>query len=192
MSELPLYREFADVLLGSANCFLTAVQKAGHDFCVTLWTAPMAAKRLSVALDYDTWYQVVATNDLAMERLYVNGEPVAETTGARAPASPSGGANNWVIGGDASPSNGVSLPFTGMISTARIWSNPLTPDAIAALYAGDDDPTGPGTGGPGDGGSAAPGDLAYTGSVILGPLALALLLLLAGTAALVRRRRTAR
>jgi len=178
--------------IGSANCFLTEQQKAGHDFCVTLWTSPMAAKRVSVALDYDTWYQVVATNDLAMERLYVNGEPVAETAGARAPASPTGGANNWVIGGDAAPGNATQFPFTGMISSARIWSNPLTPSAIAALYAGDEDPAGPGTGGAGGPGTPG-GALAFTGSSLGGPLGLALGLLLVGAFAFITvRRRSAR
>jgi hypothetical protein len=78
---------------------------------------------------------VVATNDLASERIYVNGELAAEAGGAKAPATPNAGATNWVIGGDAAPGNAVSNPFTGMMSSARIWSNPLTPGDIAALYA---------------------------------------------------------
>ncbi|MDF1477501.1 metallophosphoesterase [Leifsonia sp. H3M29-4] len=129
--------------IGSSDCFLTTEQKAGHDYCVTLWTEPSADDRLSVALDYDTWYQVVATNDLASERIYVNGELAAETGGAKAPSAPGDGTANWVIGGDAAPGNGVSNPFTGMISSARIWSNPLTPGDIAGLYDAFINPTDP-------------------------------------------------
>lgn len=134
--------------IDSSDCYLTDEQKVGHDYCVTLWVEPSADDRLSVGLDYDTWYQVVATNDLTKERIYVNGELAAEVGGALAPYTPEPGATNWVIGGDASGDNSVSNPFTGMISTARIWSNPLTPSDIEALYENSQDPTDPG--GPGD------------------------------------------
>ena len=118
--------------IDDSDCYLTTEQRAGHDYCVTLWTKPAPTSgRISVALDYDTWYQVVATNDLSAERLYVNGELVGERSGASAPTVPGG--TNWVIGADTAGS-GASNPFTGMISSARIWSNPLSPGDIAALY----------------------------------------------------------
>lgn len=128
--------------IDSGDCFLTSEQRADHDYCVTLWTSPSADTRVSAALDYDTWYQVVATNDLGSERLYVNGELIGAATGAKAPSIPGSNSTNWVIGADASGA-GVSNPFTGMISSARIWSNPLAPSDIAALYAATVDPTDP-------------------------------------------------
>ncbi len=96
--------------IDSSDCYLTDEQKAGHDYCVTLWVEPSADDRLSVGLDYDTWYQVVATNDLTKERIYVNGELAAEVGGAKAPFTLEPGADNWVIGGDASGGNSVSNP----------------------------------------------------------------------------------
>ena len=127
--------------IGSGDCFLTTEERAGHDYCVTLWTNPSpSAGRVSAALDYDTWYQVVATNDLGAERLYVNGELVGEKSGAVAPRIPGG--TNWVIGADTAGS-GASNPFTGMISSARIWSNPLTPGDIEALYEASTEPVDP-------------------------------------------------
>jgi hypothetical protein len=114
------------------------IESRGTEAELIMYTspAPSSGSRPSVRLQFDTWYQVVGINNGAHMRLYVNGELVATApTGGTPVNTPGANSRWWVIGGDTGGSNDVTNPFLGVISTARIWSNPLSSGDVAALYA---------------------------------------------------------
>ncbi len=127
--------------IDSGDCFLPEEQKAGHDYCVTLWREPSADDRLSVATRLR--HLVPGRRD---ERPHP-GAPLRQRRarrrgGWREGAVHAGGRRGPTGSSAATPASGnrVSNPFTGMISSARIWSNPLTPDHVAALLRGVHEP----------------------------------------------------
>ena len=95
--------------------------------------------RAENAVTAGTWTHVVATYDASTGalRVYVDGREAgsAVVTGGGNVQNPSGAARTFVVGGDISSSGAVEYPFEGAISTAKIFSEPLSAKAVSRLAA---------------------------------------------------------
>ncbi|GAA5104898.1 hypothetical protein GCM10023339_00270 [Alloalcanivorax gelatiniphagus] len=92
-------------------------------------------KTVRFDMQEDTWYHTLVVWDGSTLVLYVNGAQVAQTAAAGAFKAPSAGAQNFALGADAQPSNGVGFFAATTIDTARVYSSALTADDATALAA---------------------------------------------------------
>lgn len=95
--------------------------------------------RAENAVTAGRWTHVVATYDASTGalRVFVDGREAgsAVATGGGKVQNPSGAARAFVVGGDISSSGTVEYPFEGVISTANIFSEPLSATAVSRLAA---------------------------------------------------------
>lgn len=92
-------------------------------------------KNVRFDMEAHTWYHTLVVWDGASLVLHVNGEQVAQTAATGAFKAPSASAQNFAIGADAQPSNGVSFFAPSTVDTARVYSSALSADDAAALAA---------------------------------------------------------
>ncbi|MFB6612286.1 LamG-like jellyroll fold domain-containing protein [Agromyces sp. NPDC056379] len=95
--------------------------------------------RAENAVTAGQWTHVVATYNASTGalRVFVDGREAgsAVAAGGGKVQNPSGAARAFVVGGDISSSGAVEYPFEGVISTAKIFSEPLAAKAVARLAA---------------------------------------------------------
>lgn len=95
--------------------------------------------RAENAVTAGTWTHVVASYDASTGalRVFVDGREAgsAVATGGGKVQNPSGAARAFVVGGDISSSGAIEYPFEGTISTAKIFSDPLSAKAVSRLAA---------------------------------------------------------
>ena len=93
-------------------------------------------QNIGVEIEPNEWYHAVAVFDGAnqMARLYVNGELAAEveTVGNEMVWPPNSRAHNMTLGADSSP-GGSQFHSTSTLASARIFSQPLNAQQVAAL-----------------------------------------------------------
>lgn len=93
-------------------------------------------QNIGVEIEPNEWYHAVAVFDGAaqMARLYVNGELAAEveTVGDEMVWPPNSRAHNMTLGADSSP-GGSQFHSTSTLASARIFSQPLNAQQVAAL-----------------------------------------------------------
>lgn len=86
------------------------------------------------------WYHVVGSWDGTTSRLYVDGTLAAERAAAGTLGTPTAGARNFVVGGDAAARNLPQFYSPSTVSAARVFSRGLTASEVLALghhaYAG--------------------------------------------------------
>ncbi|WP_313405489.1 LamG-like jellyroll fold domain-containing protein [Aeromicrobium sp.] len=90
-------------------------------------------RNTGVQIESGRWYHAVGTYDGEMVRLYVNGVLAASTPATGALSSPSAGARNLVIGGDASGRDRPSFFSPSTISRVRVFSEAVDADGVLAL-----------------------------------------------------------
>ncbi|WP_210651045.1 LamG-like jellyroll fold domain-containing protein [Nocardioides sp. SYSU D00065] len=92
-------------------------------------------KNVRFPMEAGEWYHTLVVWNGSTLVLYVNGEQVAQTAAAGVFKAPSAGAQNFALGADAQPSNGVGFFAAATIDTARVYSSALTADDAGALAA---------------------------------------------------------
>ncbi|MBQ3063291.1 MAG: hypothetical protein IJC99_00600 [Clostridia bacterium] len=93
-----------------------------------------ATNRPQPAVTAGQWYHFVGTYDGATLKMYVNGELVGSTACTGIMKRPAAGSEYMVIGGDSAPgAPGCFAKCT--IAAANLYSDPLTAEQIATLYA---------------------------------------------------------
>ncbi|GAA1911460.1 LamG-like jellyroll fold domain-containing protein [Nocardioides hwasunensis] len=92
-------------------------------------------KNVRFPMEAGTWYHTLVVWDGSALVLYVDGREVTRTAATGAFKAPSAGAQSFVLGADAQPSNGVGFFAASTIDTARVFSSALTADDAAALAA---------------------------------------------------------
>lgn len=126
---------------------LCGAKEAGG-FSVTLYGSNLSFnphiggsyRSTETTIEAGRWYHVVGTWDGTTVRLYVNGTLAAERAASGTLSSPSAGARNLVIGGDAAGRNLPQFYAPATISSARVFSRALNTGEVLALghhaYAG--------------------------------------------------------
>lgn len=91
----------------------------------------------NAAIEAGKWYHAVGVFDGSTVKLYLNGalvdEKAAKSTSIHWTASAD--AKNFVIGGDSNSSGGAEFFADGSVSLARLYSQPMTGEQVARLYA---------------------------------------------------------
>lgn len=97
-------------------------------------------RNTSVEVQSGRWYHAVGTYDGQSVKLYVNGVLAAERAATGTVSSPSAGARNLVVGGDASGRDRPAMFSPSTISRVRVYSRAVDADEVLALgreaYAG--------------------------------------------------------
>lgn len=98
--------------------------KANLEFWVNIggYKVPKAAD----AIEIGKWYHAVGVYDGKQVMLYLNGKMVASVAASGTVKTPATASQKYVIGGDINSTGGIEAPFTGSISLARIYSEPLS------------------------------------------------------------------
>lgn len=92
-----------------------------------------AYRNTSTQIESGRWYHAVGTYDGEMVRLYVNGVLAASTPATGTLSSPSAGARNLVIGGDASGRDRPAFFSPSTISRVRVFSEAVDAEGVLAL-----------------------------------------------------------
>ncbi|WP_210439380.1 LamG-like jellyroll fold domain-containing protein [Nocardioides xinjiangensis] len=92
-------------------------------------------KNVRFPMEAGEWYHTLVVWNGSTLVLYVDGEQVAQTAASGVFKAPSVGAQNFALGADAQPSNGVGFFAATTIDTARVYSSALTAGDAAALAA---------------------------------------------------------
>lgn len=89
----------------------------------------------NAAIQAGKWYHAVGVFDGENVKLYLNGELVSSMAADGSTIHwPTGGAKNFVIGGDSGSNNDVSSFSNGSVSLARLYSQGMTDAEVKALY----------------------------------------------------------
>ena len=88
--------------------------------------------KATAAINFNAWNHMAVTYNGKKVILYVNGEKVASVAASGNVTTPAEAVQYYVIGGDSS-FGGVESPLSGEVSTARMYSEPLTEKQIKML-----------------------------------------------------------
>lgn len=90
--------------------------------------------KATAAIDFNSWNHMAVTYNDSKVILYVNGERVASVAVEGSVTTPRDGAQYYVIGGDSGSSYGaIQSPISGQVSTARMYSEPMTEKQVKML-----------------------------------------------------------
>src|SRR5699024_7341593 len=88
-----------------------------------------------VEVDPDRWYHAVGVWNGEEAQLYLNGELAASKKTSGEYNLPTGNADSFTVGGDTNGSDNPQLLADASFRTARLFSEPVTPSEISALYS---------------------------------------------------------
>ena len=92
-------------------------------------------KKAQQKMEPGQWYHAVGVFDGHKNELYVNGEKVAENTGATGDIKkPKSNSSAVMIGADSGPNNSAQFYSDVAVSEARVFSDPLSAQDVTALY----------------------------------------------------------
>ena len=135
------FRYDGTTLAGSEQDFCGAKEAGGFATYVSAGRGGFMAhigggyKNVRFDMEAGTWYHTLVVWDGSTLVLYVDGAQVAQTAASGTFKAPSAGAQNFAIGADAQPSNGVGFFAASTVDTARVYSSVLTAEDATALAA---------------------------------------------------------